>query len=559
MGFQSGFSNIVGDRNVFIGQSAGFSSVSGINNTFVGQSAGTGNDTGSHNLALGSGSGFTQPGLTFATAVGPGTLVSANNTIQLGRITQEERVLIPGDLQVNGAITGNFTIPPGSGNYIQNTIAPQATSNFNISGTGTANIFSAGTQYNIGNSRILSSPGTLNTFVGINNGTSITSGQRNTFVGRDAGPNTTTGQRNSFFGSGAGFENISGNDNSFFGFNSGLRVTTGSANSTFGVSAGSANLTGVNNSIYGYEAGLFATTNDNSFFGKGSGRSTTSGSSNSFFGVDAGITNTTGINNSALGRGANVGAGNLSFATAIGSGSVVGTSNTITLGRSSGADTVSIPGNILVNGATGIDWRSGDAKIRVGECDGFVGVRLTILANEDVCDAGGLSLFGGNIGMFSSGGGEVSLSTSIVGVRVIDGGRVFARRAPGGNSDVCMVEVPITGGALLPVFATCSSSIRYKTNIIDYSPGGELFDRLRPVTFTWKSDGRRDLGLVAEEVAEIDPLLVTYNDKGEVEGVKYDRIGVVLINVVKEQQRQIEELKSIVCELKPDANACLRP
>ena len=48
-----------------------------------------------------------------------------------------------------------------------------------------------------------------------------------------------------------------------------------------------------------------------------------------------------------------------------------------------------------------------------------------------------------------------------------------------------------------------------------------------------------DLGLGAEDVAAIEPLLVTYNDKGQVEGVKYDRIGVVLINAVKEQQTQL--------------------
>jgi len=41
-----------------------------------------------------------------------------------------------------------------------------------------------------------------------------------------------------------------------------------------------------------------------------------------------------------------------------------------------------------------------------------------------------------------------------------------------------------------------------------------------------------------------------------VEAVKYDRIGVVLVNAVKEQQKQIEELKAIVCELKPAAAVC---
>ena len=60
------------------------------------------------------------------------------------------------------------------------------------------------------------------------------------------------------------------------------------------------------------------------------------------------------------------------------------------------------------------------------------------------------------------------------------------------------------------------------------------------MTFDWKESRAHDLGLVAEEVAEAEPLLVTRNDKGEIEGVKYDRINVVLINAVKEQQAQIE-------------------
>ena len=42
------------------------------------------------------------------------------------------------------------------------------------------------------------------------------------------------------------------------------------------------------------------------------------------------------------------------------------------------------------------------------------------------------------------------------------------------------------------------------------------------------------------EVAEVDENLIVRNEKGEVEGVKYDRVGVVLVNAVKEQQAQIE-------------------
>ena len=88
--------------------------------------------------------------------------------------------------------------------------------------------------------------------------------------------------------------------------------------------------------------------------------------------------------------------------------------------------------------------------------------------------------------------------------------------------------------------ADCSSSIRYKTDIENFTPGLDLIKKLRPVSFTWKDGGIRDVGFVAEEVAAVEPLLTTRNEKGETEGVKYDRISTALVNAVGEQQTQIE-------------------
>jgi hypothetical protein len=96
------------------------------------------------------------------------------------------------------------------------------------------------------------------------------------------------------------------------------------------------------------------------------------------------------------------------------------------------------------------------------------------------------------------------------------------------------------------VISLCSSSIRYKDNINNFSPGLDLIRRLRPVSFNWKANNQADMGLVAEEVADVEPLLVTHNNKGEIEGVKYDRVGVVLINAVKEQQAQIEDQRTLI-------------
>ena len=103
--------------------------------------------------------------------------------------------------------------------------------------------------------------------------------------------------------------------------------------------------------------------------------------------------------------------------------------------------------------------------------------------------------------------------------------------ANGGTATVCRL------GARL---AVCSSSLRYKTAVKPFTNGLDLVNRLRPISFAWKSDGTTDLGLGAEDVAQVEPLLVTHNEKGEVEGVKYDRVAVVLVNAVKEQQAEIE-------------------
>lgn len=111
--------------------------------------------------------------------------------------------------------------------------------------------------------------------------------------------------------------------------------------------------------------------------------------------------------------------------------------------------------------------------------------------------------------------------------------------------------------------SSCSSSLRYKTNFAPYLKGFDIIDRLRPISFDWKQGGRRDVGFGAEEVEKIDPLLVTYNDKGQVEGVKYDRISVALVNAVKEQQEQIKlqqseisSLKKLVCHRHRNAPIC---
>jgi hypothetical protein len=116
----------------------------------------------------------------------------------------------------------------------------------------------------------------------------------------------------------------------------------------------------------------------------------------------------------------------------------------------------------------------------------------------------------------------------------------------------------------------CSSSLRYKTQVQPFLGGLSILNRLRPITFTWKDGGMRDLGLGAEEVERVEPLLTFRNKRGQIEGVKYNQLSAVLINAVKEQQqlldtqqqllkqqqRQIDSLKRLVCRNHRHVVAC---
>ena len=216
--------------------------------------------------------------------------------------------------------------------------------------------------------------GNQNTFVGRAAGFSNTTAFGNSFFGRSAGLATTTGEQNSFFGQESGLANTTGRYNAFFGALAGRSATTAEGNSFFGAAAGLLNSTGTVNSFFGLDSGRANTTgswntfvgsaagidntigNENSFFGRAAGANNTTGGGNTFLGRSAGTgnqvgnrntfvgfesgTSNSGSNNTLLGADTELGAANLTFATAIGAGAIVSTSNTVQLGRAGGGDTI---------------------------------------------------------------------------------------------------------------------------------------------------------------------------------------------------------------------------
>jgi hypothetical protein len=109
-------------------------------------------------------------------------------------------------------------------------------------------------------------------------------------------------------------------------------------------------------------------------------------------------------------------------------------------------------------------------------------------------------------------------------------------------------------------FGRAPSSIRYKTNVRPYNIDPAKLFKLQPRIFdripqTDPDTGQplpaavNEYGLIAEEVAEWLPEIVTYFDHGDgagpvIDGVRYDLIGLALLDVIQDLLKQIKDLRA---------------
>lgn len=95
----------------------------------------------------------------------------------------------------------------------------------------------------------------------------------------------------------------------------------------------------------------------------------------------------------------------------------------------------------------------------------------------------------------------------------------------------------VTGGSFL-----YSSDLRLKQNILPITGALNKVQNLNGVAFTWRKNGIKDIGIVAQDVEKVLPEIVKTDANG-MKSVEYGNLIAVLIEAVKEQQKQIEDLK----------------
>ena len=416
----------------------------------------------------------------------------------------------------------------------------------------------------------------------------------NTAVGAAALDSVTTGTNSVAAGTNALTSNASGAFNVAVGANALAASVAGGSNTAVGNNT-LASSTASNNTALG-AAALFQNTTGSGNVGLGVGalNANTTGFENTGIGDFAGLGHVTGSFNTFLGAGSG-GTGALANATAIGSRALVEQNNSLVLGsiqnvNGAFADTRVGVGTSAPGAAVDVDGQDAIPSLRLTRFTAGLaeGVRVQARSARGTRAAPAPLLAGDNLLFVIAQGFDGNQFTlTDRAFLVAEATENWAPTATGTrwnfattpNGATARVERLVidhdgevgigtadpqstlhvagtiradtlgTAGATglcrnaSNQISTCSSSLRYKTDVTSFTSGLGLVDRLQPIAFAWKDDGLRDVGFAAEAVASVDSRLVTYDRAGQVEGVKYDRLTTALVNAVKELKERNDALE----------------
>ena len=312
----------------------------------------------------------------------------------------------------------------------------------------------------------------------------------NTAEGQDALLSLTIGVNNTAVGWSSLKSNTNGQLNTAVGAGT-LYSAHSSLNTAIGGAALFSDTTGFSNTAVGALALFHNTTGDsNTAIGDSTLFSNTDGTENTTVGYWAFVNNTTGNANVAIG----------SLALHV---NFTGGGNTA-VGRGALFDNQSGNYNIALGYAAG-DRTTGSNNIVIGD--------IGVAGESNTIRIGGGGFGGPQTAAFIAG---IS-GTAVVGDPVV-----------------------VDGNGQL---GTVASSARFKKKIKPMDKASEAILALKPVSFQYKSDskGTPQFGLIAEEVAKVNPDLVVRNRDGEIYSVRYEAVNAMLLNEFLKEHRTVQE------------------
>jgi hypothetical protein len=163
---------------------------------------------------------------------------------------------------------------------------------------------------------------------------------------------------------------------------------------------------------------------------------------------------------------------------------------------------------------------------------------------------------GGNIALGVDAGNSVFTATSVISIGSSGADVSFScyigniRGVTTQNADAIPVLIDSAGQ-----LGTASSSRRFKTDIQPMDKASESILALKPVNFRYKvhKDTTPQFGLIAEEVAAVNPDLVVRDKNGEIYTVRYDAVNAMLLNEFLKEHRKVQEQQATIAQLKAGA------
>jgi trimeric autotransporter adhesin len=362
---------------------------------------------------------------------------------------------------------------------------------------------------------------------------SLSTGTDNTAIGFHALSGDSIGIANTALGSQALSVLTDGSYNTAIGYLSLSSIATGDQNTAMGAFSLVANTAGGNTAYGAFTLTANTSGEANTAVGAGALNQNTTGHSNTAMGIGALESNTTGYANVAAGVNCMLNNRTGNNNTAYGNQALSlnsGGTNNIAIGSSAlvsvnGSDNTAVGFLALQNN------KKGSGNIAIGSQAGIQSVK------------GSNNIFLGNIGVSPDTGVMRLGSTGIQVSTYISG--VFGSTVPIG------VPVIVDANAHL---GTLPSSARYKDAIKPMKEASEAILSLKPVTFHYKKEldpaGMPQFGLVAEEVAKVDPELVVRDKEGKPYTVRYEAVNAMLLNEFLKEHRKVEAQGKEIAELR---------